>query len=141
MRLKTEYALIGREGEEKIVRKFLWSPLYFDKEKEKRWLETADVVYKIENVDIGEYFREEVPMWRKNRFATDEDYKSLPFEKTYEDWEDRCRKLFAKPSFWLCLDIIVFLVISVDMANGIMLLLTLKMIQGFLLYIFYATKD
>lgn len=43
MRLKTEYALKDREGEEKIVREFVWSPLAFGEAKEKIWLEVADI--------------------------------------------------------------------------------------------------
>ncbi len=87
MRFKTRFALKDRQGESKIVRKFLWIPTAFASEKESRWLEVADVVYTIKRVARGDWDTNNIWKWRKDRFATDKDYADLPFESSV-DLED-----------------------------------------------------
>lgn len=136
MKFKTTYALKDREGEEKIVRKFLWFPLYFGEEKEQYWLEIADVVYKIKKINVGEYFSKYRWKWRKDRFPTAEDYKKLPFEKPFDDVEDMIRERVTKPHFWLFLDCLAFAVFFYNVKSGVSLLLLLKVMQAAFLSFF-----
>lgn len=136
MRLKSPYALQDREGSKKIVRKFLWLPLYFFDEKEKRWLETADIVYEVKKVDLGDLFKNYYWRWRKERFATEKDYQTLPFEKPYEDLWDMVAKRVSKPGFWLIMDSLALLLVFFSMKDGVSLLLMIKVIQAFALYTF-----
>jgi|PlaIllAssembly_1097288.scaffolds.fasta_scaffold00001_29 hypothetical protein len=136
MRFKTQYELKDREGEKKIVRKFLWFPCAFNDDKEHRWLETADVVYRVQRVytflnfvfSTGSGWK-----WRPIRFANHEDYQGMPLEKPYGDFEEMVEKRVAKPSFWLILDSLALLVAFFDMKDAITLLLTIKVIQAFAL--------
>lgn len=136
MRLKTDYALKDREGEEKIVRKFLWFPLYFDKEKEKRWLEVADVVYQVKKVDIGDMCSVYVWKWRKERFATDEDYRSLSFIKSFDDGFDLFERTIRNPITWLLLDFMTILIVSWNLKNAVAAFLMLKIVQCITLAMF-----
>lgn len=52
MRGSTRFALQAREGEERVVRKFLLWPRGFEA-KEWRWLEWADLVEKVTKIDVG----------------------------------------------------------------------------------------
>ena len=119
MKLKTKFFLKAKLDDKKIIRKFLWFPTYFGEEKTCRWLEFADVVYRV--VKIGHdspSFR-----WRKVRFATDEDYKSLPFEKSE----------FSLPGSlsFLIVDVIIIniMMLSEDIYLSTTLLLAAKITQ------------
>lgn len=52
MRLSSKYALKSREGETRVVRKFLIWPRTFESER-TRWMEYADITEEIMRVDVG----------------------------------------------------------------------------------------
>lgn len=131
MKLKTGYELQSREGEEKIVNKFIWFPTCFDNDLEKIWLENVDVVYQIKKVDVGEYHREWKWKWLPERFATDEDRMNLPIENRAGDWYDRTEKRLKNPITWLCLDALAGASMFVSVILGITFFLTIKVIQVF----------
>lgn len=52
MRFKSGFELMSREGEHRVVRKFLWRPRQFGI-VETRWLEFARVREQVCKIDIG----------------------------------------------------------------------------------------
>lgn len=52
MRFHSKYALKPREGEERIVSKFLLWPRCFEG-RHTRWLERTDIVERVVKVDVG----------------------------------------------------------------------------------------
>lgn len=125
MKFKSRYFLKDREGEEKIVRKFLWLPTLFDLEKQSRWLETADIVYQIQKVDIGHLSVIISWRWVPVRFATDDDYQNLPFERKEP------HDLIEPSSMWFIVaDLLVISAILVSKDHKlIVILLAIKLIQ------------
>lgn len=152
MKLKTIFSLKSREGEEKIVRKFLLFPLYFDEEKVSRWLEVADVVYKIKKLNIGDHFSVYTWKWQKERYATDEDYRRLSFERQFDGMS-----IFLKGRsfiegiqiFWMfidCLFVAIILFNFEDFAKDsrsaiIPLFLVIKLIQCIVLALSRSRHD
>jgi hypothetical protein len=134
MKFKSRYAMKDCEGLEKIVRKFLWFPSNIRDEKERRWLEVADVVYRVERIRF--LAEEDRWKWQQVRFATTEDYKSLPNEIPYEDVGEMMHNLVVKPSFWLIVDSLALTVAFWNMRDGLTLLLTVKAVQAFFLISF-----
>ena len=51
MRLSSKYTLKHREGETRIVTKFLLFPRCFG--GQTRWLEKADIVEEVKKIDVG----------------------------------------------------------------------------------------
>ena len=52
MKFRSKYYLKDREGEERIVTKFLLFPRRFESNK-WRWLERADIIERVCKVDVG----------------------------------------------------------------------------------------
>lgn len=136
MKFKTGYTLKDREGEEKIIREFVWLPLSFGEAKEKIWLEVADVVYQVKKVDIGAHFSDFRWKWRTDRFPTIEDYKELPFEKPFDDGYDMFEKIIRNPLTWLILDFVAILIVVWGSKNAATAFLSLKLIQCITLVMF-----
>jgi hypothetical protein len=53
MRWNSRYYLKDREGETRVVRKFLFWPRLLQKDKHWRWLEFANIKEQVLKVDIG----------------------------------------------------------------------------------------
>lgn len=49
MRFNSGYALTDREGERRVVRKFLLCPRCFEYDKQWRWLEYADILEEVKH--------------------------------------------------------------------------------------------
>lgn len=130
MKFKTRYELKDREGEEKIIRKFLWFPTSFDDDKEGVWLDVADVVYKIKKIDVGDHYSVDKWVWRKERFATDEDYRTLPLYSTAENRYDMIEKAVRNPFTWIALNMADILYSLVDMNKALACLLFTTIIQA-----------
>ena len=124
MKFKTRFALKDREGEEKVVRKFSLLPRSFGEDKERVWLETVDLVYRIKKIDVGgsDDWGNYAWKWVPIRFATDKDMQELPFY-------DLIERKFKNPNFWLSLDIIALASAFFDIKSGITLLIAIKCVQ------------
>lgn len=131
MKFKTRFALKDREGEEKIVRKFSLLPRSFGEDKERVWLETVDLVYRIKKIDVGgsDDWGNYAWKWVPIRFATDKDMQELPFEVHNSDLYDLIERKFKNPNFWLSLDIIALASAFFDIKSGITLLIAIKCVQ------------
>lgn len=132
MKLKSKSFLKSREGEEKIKRVFLWLPTRFGDEPTLRWLEMANVVYSIKKIDFGDgYCSDYHWVWTKDRFATDEDFRCLPFEGI--DSSDVYDVLLASfgnvNKFSFSFDILVILFFLINLELGITALLTLNIVK------------
>lgn len=127
MKLKSKCFLKKREGEEKIKRVFLWWPTRFNDEPITRWLEVADVVYSVQKIDKGfEWWTDFHWKWCKKRFATDNDYSNLPFERSIltQDISDTIFDNFGNESkMSLVLDSMVILLFILDWKIGLFSLL------------------
>lgn len=71
MRFKSRYALKAQEGQTRIIRKFLFLPHQFN-DSDWRWLEYADIVERIEKVNIGYYYPDYAWKWCEVAFADEE---------------------------------------------------------------------
>lgn len=131
MKFKTRFALKDREGEEKVVRKFSLLPRSFGEDKERIWLETVDLVYRIKKIDVGgsDDWGNYAWKWVPIRFATDQDMRELPFEVHNSDLYDLIERKFKNPNFWLSLDIIALASAFFDIKSGITLLIAIKWVQ------------
>lgn len=133
MKFKTRFALKDREGEEKVVRKFSLLPRSFGEDKERVWLETVDIVYRIKKIDVGGSCEWSSYTWKwvPIRFATDKDMQELPFEVHNSDLYDIMDQKVKSPIFWLCLDSLALAAVFFDIKSGITLFLTIKLFQIF----------
>jgi len=131
MKFKTRFVLKDREGEEKVVRKFSLLPRSFGEDKERVWLETVDLVYRIKKIDVGgsDDWGNYAWKWVPIRFATDKDMQELPFEVHNSDLYDLIERKFKNPNFWLSLDIIALASAFFDIKSGITLLIAIKCVQ------------
>lgn len=130
MKFNTRFFLKDREGEEKVVRKFLWFPAAFNQDTKRRWLEYADVVYEVKKIDTGWSCEWSSYAWRwqATRFANDNDLKNLPIEKT-ESW------MPSSSGWFMIADIlgILIMMISKNLDFGIVFLLSVKISQTLVL--------
>ena len=55
MRFPSRFALKEKEGEERILKKFLWLPRQFGEDTEYRWLETAWIRERVCRVNGGSF--------------------------------------------------------------------------------------
>lgn len=131
MIFKTRYYLKDREGEEKIVRKFSLLPRSFDDDKERVWLETVDIVYRIKKIDVGgtDGWGSYAWKWVPIRFATDKDRQELPFEVKNSDIYDLIERKFKSPNFWLGLDTIALASAFFDVRTSITMFIAIKCVQ------------
>ena len=131
MKFKTRVFLKDREGEEKIVRKFSLLPRSFDDDKERVWLETVDIVYRIKKVDVGgtDGWGSYAWKWVPVRFATDQDRQELPFEVKNSDIYDLIERKFKSPNFWLGLDTIALASAFFDVRTSITMFIAIKCVQ------------
>lgn len=144
MKFKSKTFLKSREGEEKIKRVFLWLPTRFGDEPVARWLEMADVVYSINKVDMGDGFWSDYHwVWMKDRFPTDDDYRSLPFEgKSSTNAIDFLfDSLGNENKVLLMLDTLVVLSFMIEVKYGITALLALNILKIAFTWANHITKE
>lgn len=128
MKFRTKFELKEQNGKEKIIRKFLWLPLYFDGDKTIRWLETADIVYQVKPLDVS-YGIIKGYDWEKTRFAEEADYEIMEVEKTYESFEDMMVNRIRNPLLWLVLDLLAIPSILLNAKAGLIFFVFIKLLQ------------
>lgn len=139
MKFKTRFALKDREGEEKVVRKFSLLPRSFGEDKERVWLETVDIVYRIKKVDVGGLceWSSYTWMWVPVRFASDQDKQELPFEKTFDDGYNMFEHIIRDPYVWIVIDMAIILIIASTLKNtAMMTFMMIKIIHAISLVMF-----
>jgi len=87
MRYHSKYALKPREGEKRVVSKFLWLPRCFEG-RHTRWLERADIIEEVKKMDVGGSgeWGNYAWQWREVGFA-----EEMPLDVTdcLEVWDER----------------------------------------------------
>lgn len=101
MLYKTKYFLRNRLGEQVIRKKFLWYPKSFKNDMCGRFWTWEDIVYEVVKIDVD--WGQSIYCWKPIRFATDEDYNLIPFEKV-------SGKRYKLSDYKIYLDIIAMLI-------------------------------